>query len=186
MSGFNIGHVALSCRLGAPAEQTARMITEYGRVEALKVISTGCERLGRVYVAVTGPFVPNVYGGMVTFAFEALITVKLCSPAVLSATLTVTDPGPDVIASNAKPAPGNDSVTVSVGVHVPSGVGVGTGVGEGVGVAVGKGVGVGVAVGEGVGVGVAVGVGVGPPPEHCARIRMAYRRKEARSVKSTG
>lgn len=74
-------------------------------------------------------------------------------------------PNPAVTESNATPLPGITSVTVSVGVHRP---GFGVGVGVGVGVGDGGGVGVG-----------------GGPPAHCARIRIAFRLADARSVKST-
>ena len=67
----------------------------------------------------------------------------------------MTDPGPDVIDSNAPKLPGNTSVIVSVGVHNPEGgvaLGCEVGVATGVGVVAGVGVGVGVGVFGGVGV----------------------------------
>lgn len=152
-------------------------------------------------VAVTGAVVPNEYAGMLTFAFVAVTTDKLCKPMPVSAMSTVTEAGPDVIAWNAWLLPVRTSVTVIVGVQFPPGVDVGVGTGVGIGVAVGVGVGIGGAVGVGVGVvvavglgvgfgvGVAVGIGVGVaagPPVHCALIKTAFIRDEARSVKSAG
>jgi hypothetical protein len=139
-----------------------------------------------VNVAVTGLNVPGGYPGIVTFAFVAETTVKLCSPMnELSPMSTVTLPGPAVIESNTPALPGETSVIVNDGVHVPAG-GVGVGVGVGVAGGVGVAVGVGVGVGVGVAVGVGVGVGGGGPPEHCARIRSAFVLAEALNVKSTG
>lgn len=179
----------LAAKPGAP--HWARIKTANGRDEALSVKSTGCDAFGLVNIAVTGVVVPNGNAGMLTFAFDELTSVMLCRPPLVSAMLTVTEPGPAVIASNTPELPGNASVTVSVGVQGPPGVGVGVGVGgTGVGVGVGgTGVGVGVGgIGVGVGVGgTGVGVGVGDGPGvHWALTRMAFIREEARNVKSTG
>lgn len=148
--------------------------------------STACPAFGRVNVTVTGLVVPNVNDGIVTLALLAFTRVSPCNPMPAFTKSTVTEPEPGVIASKAAALPGKTSVTVRVGVHVPGpGVGVGVG-GTGVGVGVGgTGVGVGVG-GTGVGVGgTGVGVGAGPPA-HCARIKIAFTRDEARNVKSTG
>lgn len=144
--------------------------------------------------------VANGKAGIVTLAFDELTRVKLCKPGPESTGSTVTEPAPDVMDAKAEELPGNTSVTVSTGVQGPPGVGVGVGgigVGVGVGVGVGGtgvgvgvgGTGVGVGVGgTGVGVGVGgIGVGVGAgPATHCARIRTAFCRDEARRVRSTG
>lgn len=140
------------------------MSTAARRDVARRVKSTGWPGLGTVNVAVTGATVPEVNAGTLTFAFEDAIAPRPISPLLESFISTVTDPGPAVIDWNAAALPGNTSVTVNAGVHVPPGVGVGVGVGFGVG----------------------VGVGVGPPPPaHCARIRTAFCLEDARSVKST-
>ncbi len=163
------------------------------REDARSVKSTGCEEFGRVNVAVTGLVVPNAKAGIFTFAFVALTTEKPCKPIVVFTMSTVTTPDPALIASNPARLPGKTSVTVSVGTQTPGGTGVGVGVGgTGVGVGVGGtgvgvgvgGIGVGVGVG-GTGVGVGFGVGAGPPV-HCALMRTALIREDARSVKSTG
>jgi hypothetical protein len=168
------------------AAHCARINTVLSRDDALKVKSAACPGSGRVNVALTGAVVPNGNAGTDTSALKALITESPCRPDPTSAMSTVTKPGPAVIDWNAAALPGNTSVTVSVGEHGPLG---GVGVGVAFGVAVGTGVGVAVGVGVGLGVGVAVGAGVGVgagPPAHWARIRIAFTRDDARSVKSTG
>lgn len=134
-----------------PEAHCARIDTELKRdVAARSVKSTGCPGFGAVNVTVTGPKVPAGNAGMLTFAFEAVITLKPVRPLPESAGSTVTDPAPAVIDVKAPEEPGKFSVTERVGVQPPFGVGVGVGVMTG------------------------VGVGAGPPPAHCARIRIAF------------
>jgi len=175
--------------LAAAEPHWARISTEFSRAEARTVKSTGWPAFCAENVIVTGWYVPGANGGIATLAFAASSNVIDCSAVPVSAMSTVTEPGPAVIDWNAPALPGNTSVTLSNGVHIPPGVGDGAGVGVTFGVGDGGG-GVGVTSGVGVGgggVGVTAGVGVGAgPPEHCARINSALDRAPARSVKSTG
>ena len=86
--------------LPAAPPHWARISTPLNRVVARSVKSTGCPVFGTVKVAVTGSNVPNAKAGMLTLAFVALTSEKLCSPLPELIGSTVTDPAPAVIESN--------------------------------------------------------------------------------------
>ena len=68
---------------------------------------TGKFGLGTVKVAVTGLNVPGVNAGIVTTAFEALTTVKVCIPVPALIESAVTVPSPLVIAKEDSDGSGN-------------------------------------------------------------------------------
>ena len=70
-------------------------------------MSTGKVALITVKVAVTGLNVPGVKAGILTTAFEALTTVKVCSPVPALIESTVIVPFPLVIANDDSDGSGN-------------------------------------------------------------------------------